>query len=80
MANPNFKAIVISSYTPAGTSKGTKMRKSEKQTSASLRGKAKGRKVATEKSTASKVAKAIKNVTKTKQVYDPSAKHLPTLR
>ena len=34
-------AKVISSYTPAGSRKGTQMRKSEKQASAGLRGKAK---------------------------------------
>lgn len=73
-------AKVISSYTPAGTRKGTQARKSEKQASATLRGKAKGRTPAVKKSVASKVTKTIKKVTKTKPVYDPSAKHLPTLR
>jgi hypothetical protein len=53
-------AKVLSSYTPAGTSKGTKMRKSEKQTSASLRAKSKGTKIATKKSAASKVTSAVK--------------------
>jgi hypothetical protein len=61
----NVKPIVISSYTPAGTRKGTQARKSEKQASASLRGKAKGRKVATEKSVASKITSAIKKGIKT---------------
>ena len=55
-------AKVISSYTPAGSRKGTQMRKSEKQASAGLRGKAKDRKPATKKSTLSKVAKAGRSV------------------
>jgi len=53
-------AKVLSSYTPAGTPKGTKMRKSEKQASASLRAKSKGTKVAIKKSAASKVTRVIK--------------------
>ena len=55
-------ANVISSYTPSGSRKGTKMRKSEKQASTNLRAKAKGRKTTTSKSTLSKVAKAGKSV------------------
>jgi hypothetical protein len=57
-------ANVISSYTPAGTRKGTKARKSVKQTSATLRAKAKGSKVATKKSALGKVASAGKKIIK----------------
>jgi hypothetical protein len=57
-------ANVISSYTPAGTRKGTKMRKSEKQASASLRAKAKGRKTATKKSAIGKVAGTAQRIIK----------------
>lgn len=51
-------AKVISSYTPAGSRKGTQMRKSEKQASAGLRGKAKGRKPATKKSAIDSISAA----------------------
>ena len=57
-------ARVLSSYTPAGTRKGTKMRKSEKQASAGLRAKAKGTKIATKKSALSKAGGAIKGIIK----------------
>lgn len=57
-------ANVISSYTAAGTHKGTKSRAAEKKASATLRAKAKGRKTETKKSTLGKISSAAKSTIK----------------
>jgi hypothetical protein len=64
-------ANIISSESAGGAK-----RRKEKEASAKLR----GRKSFDDQSSVDKIYKWVKNVTKTKQVYDPSSKHLPYTR
>ena len=57
-------------------SSGSAMRRKEKEASARLR----SRKSFDDQSAVGKVFKWVKETTKTKQVYDPSAEHLPYTR